>query len=70
MAMGYPAVGCESLYRNTLSSVRRFFKTYHKNLIKVYNLCLESEKIYSKDRFPDIEVALFPFSDHQICPVR
>ena len=70
MAMGYPAVGCESLLRNSLSDVKRFFSTNHNNKIKIYNLCLETEKLYSKERFPENEVALFPFSDHQSCPVR
>lgn len=68
--MGFPATGCESLYRNSLPDVRRFFETYHNNKIKVYNLCIETEKIYSKDRFPGVELALFPFSDHQVCPIR
>ena len=68
--MGFPATGCESLYRNSLPEVKRYFETYHNNKIKVYNLCLETEKIYSKERFPDNELALFPFSDHQICPAR
>jgi len=68
--MGFPATGCESLYRNSLSEVKRYFSTHHNNKIKVYNLCMEIEKIYSKSRFPINEVALFPFSDHQICPTR
>lgn len=68
--MGFPATGCESLYRNSLSEVKRFFETYHNNKIKVYNLCMETEKIYPKSRFSGLNVALFPFSDHQVCPPR
>ena len=70
IAMGYPASGCESLYRNNLSDVRRFFEVQHKNKVKVYNLCFEPGKIYPKERFPGLNVALFPFSDHQVCPIR
>lgn len=68
--MGFPATGCESLYRNSLSEVKRYFENYHNNKIKVYNLCLETEKIYPKERFSGNEVGLFPFSDHQVCPTR
>lgn len=70
MAMGFPAIGCEALYRNSLAEVKRFFECYHKNKIKVYNLCLETEKIYPKSRFPESDVGFFPFSDHQACPTR
>ncbi len=70
IAMGFPATGCESLYRNSLSEVKRYFEKYHNNKIKVYNLCIEIEKIYSKARFPDNQVALFPFKDHQVCPLK
>jgi phosphatidylinositol-3,4,5-trisphosphate 3-phosphatase/dual-specificity protein phosphatase PTEN len=68
--MGYPATGCESLYRNNIKDVRRFFDERHNNKVKVYNLCFEPEKIYSKEYFPELNVALFPFSDHQVCPIR
>lgn len=70
MAMGFPAVGCESLVRNSLSDVKRFFKANHNNNVKVYNLCLEADRLYNKERFPDCQLGLFPFSDHQTCPVR
>ena len=68
--MGFPATGCESLYRNSLNEVKRFFETYHNNKIKVYNLCMEIEKIYPKIKFPDIDIGLFPFCDHQVCPIE
>ncbi len=68
--MGFPAVGCESLVRNSLSDVRRFFQTNHNNKVKVYNLCYETERLYDKLRFPECELAIFPFFDHQICNVR
>lgn len=68
--MGYPATGCESLYRNNLTDVRKFFEVHHNNKIKVYNLCFEPKKIYSKEKFPHLDLALFPFADHQVCPIR
>lgn len=70
MAMGFPATGCDSLLRNSLSDVKRFFETNHNNNVKVYNLCFETNKIYNKDRFPNCSLGFFPFSDHQICPIR
>jgi hypothetical protein len=30
--MGYPSVGCESIYRNSLTDTIRFFRTYHKDV--------------------------------------
>ena len=70
MAMGFPSSNCEALYRNNLADVKRLFKDYHNDKVKVYNLCLEKERIYSKEKFVDNDVALFPFSDHCACPVR
>lgn len=39
IAMGYPAEGVEALYRNSMSEVQRFFNTFHKGKVAVYNLC-------------------------------
>lgn len=33
--MGYPAIGCEAFYRNSISDVLRFFEVKHKNNFKV-----------------------------------
>ena len=68
--MGYPSTFIESLYRNSLSDIKRFFKTEFENKVKVYNLCIEPKRIYPKDRFLDIKAALFPFEDHCCCPVK
>ena len=70
MAMGFPSSGCEAIYRNNINDVKRFFKVNHSDKIKVYNLCLEKERIYNKERFPENDIALFPFSDHSACPIR
>lgn len=35
IAMGYPATGCEGIYRNNRDDVIGFFKKYHKNSVKV-----------------------------------
>lgn len=67
--MGYPSKGCETLYRNSLYETKRYFSTYH-NKIKIYNLCLEKQRIYRREDFDGRPVALFPFSDHDPCSIR
>jgi phosphatidylinositol-3,4,5-trisphosphate 3-phosphatase/dual-specificity protein phosphatase PTEN len=69
MAMGYPSTGCESLYRNKLNDIIGFLNRYHRDY-KVYNLCMESGRIYSKEYFNGKKVALFPFLDHEPCPIK
>jgi len=64
IAMGYPAVGVESLYRNRLSDVRKFLDGRHPSRYRVYNLC--SEKRYAAECF-DQQAAWYPFDDHN-CP--
>lgn len=34
--MGFPATGCEAIYRNAINDVLRFFEVHHKNNVKVY----------------------------------
>ena len=71
IAMGYPSTGCETLYRNSLSDVQRFFQTHHKNNVKIYNLCIENERIYSKHIFNNkCKVGFFPSADHNPCPIK
>ncbi len=70
IAMGYPATGCESFYRNSLSDVKQFLTEEHGNNYKVYNLCMEKNRIYKKTLFGGPGVSLFPFQDHQSCPVK
>lgn len=61
IAMGFPSVSLEGMYRNKMSDVKRFFKCYHDGHYKVYNLC--SERNYTPDHFEN-NVATYPFDDH------
>jgi hypothetical protein len=47
-AMGFPAEGAESAWRNDINEVARFFKTYHKDHFLILNL---SEKSYDISKF-------------------
>lgn len=69
IAMGFPAEGIESTYRNRMADVQRFFQTYHSGFFRVYNLC--SERTYSETAFGSPStVERFPFDDHNPCPLR
>ena len=70
IAMGFPSTGIEVIYRNSLSDIIKFFKTRHNNQVKVYNLCLEKDRIYNKNIFPNGKVGLFPATDHFPCPIK
>ena len=70
IAMGYPSVGCETVYRNSLTDVIRFFHTKHNDRVKIYNLCLEKDRIYNKNLFSRSQVGLFPATDHNPCPIK
>ena len=39
IAMGYPSVGLEAIYRNDVNDVIAFFEKKHKGNVKIYNLC-------------------------------
>jgi len=64
IAMGFPSVGTESIYRNGMVDVQRFFNERHESHFKIYNLC--SERKYEPECF-DGRVLHFPFDDHN-CP--
>ena len=70
IAMGFPSTGCETVYRNSLKDISALFKKRHNNNVKVYNLCVEKDRIYSKDLFPFCAVTLFPSKDHNPCPIK
>ena len=72
IAMGFPSNNFyETFYRNSLSDIKDFFNTVHKGKVKIYNLCLEKERIYNKNIFNnDFKVSLFPSLDHNPCSVK
>ena len=70
IAMGFPSTGIETMYRNSLSDVIKFFHTRHNDQVKIYNLCLEKDRIYNKNIFPHSKVGLFPATDHNPCPIK
>ena len=70
IAMGFPSTGMQTLYRNSLSDIIKFFKTKHNDIVKVYNLCIEKDRIYNKDIFPNSKVGLFPATDHNPSPIK
>nr|CAG4710604.1 unnamed protein product [Naegleria fowleri] len=65
IAMGFPSVGKEALFRNPMDEVQRMLKRNHGDHYKVYNLC--SEKTYEPSSF-DGRVERFPFDDHNAPP--
>ena len=70
IAMGFPSTGVETMYRNSLSDIIKFFHIRHNDEVKVYNLCLEKDRIYNKNVFPKAQVGLFPATDHNPCPIK
>jgi protein-tyrosine phosphatase len=69
IGMGFPSTGCETFYRNSLEETRRFLDKYHREY-KIYNLCIEKDRIYPKNYFFNRKVGLFPFNDHAPCPIK
>lgn len=51
IAMGFPSTGCETLYRNSLKDLKGFFHHYHPEGVKIYNLCIEKDRIYDRSLF-------------------
>jgi len=87
VAMGFPSSGCETIYRNSLTDIKKFIDVYYKDKgAKIYNLCIEKERIYSKFLFnnnsintplhlidqscSNCPVGLFPFKDHNPPPIK
>jgi len=65
VAMGFPAIGFQRLYRNSRDDVISFLDTYHPTHYKLYNLCAETDRYYNNKEFPGVRVELFPIIDHQ-----
>lgn len=63
IAMGFPAVGTEAMYRNPRYEVRRFLRWAHQDHYRIYNLCIEPAHV--DDGFGE-EAVCFPCIDH--CP--
>jgi len=72
IGMGFPASGCETMYRNGRDDVIKFFNKYHKNHTKIFNLCLESNRIYDEQIFQKegFKTARVPFPDHNPSRIR
>jgi hypothetical protein len=51
--MGYPSIGFEGYYRNSMKDVQEFFNKKFFNCYKIYNLC--SEKVYAQDSFQKVD---------------
>lgn len=69
IAMGFPSVGREAMFRNPLPECQRFLETRHHDHYKVYNLCAEKDRQYDAALFYG-RVSCFPFFDHQACPLQ
>ena len=69
IGMGFPATGCETLYRNSLTDLREYLDRYHGEY-KIYNVCIEQGRIYQKNLWFERKVGLFPFNDHAPCPIK
>ena len=69
IGMGFPSTGCETFYRNSLQDIKSFLDKYHQEY-KIYNLCIEKNRIYPQYYFVDKKVGLFPFNDHAPCPIK
>lgn len=61
IAMGFPSVNAESLFRNPRGKVIDFLESQHGKCFKVYNLC--SERDYDDEVFEG-RVGRYPFDDH------
>ena len=63
IAMGFPSIGTESLYRNSRDQVISFMNSYHPTHYKIYNLCGERNRYYRASAFNNA-VSYFPMKDH------
>ena len=69
IGMGFPATGWQTVYRNSLKDLKSYLDKYHGEY-KIYNLCIEKDRIYPKDLWEGKKVGLFPFNDHSPCPIK
>jgi phosphatidylinositol-3,4,5-trisphosphate 3-phosphatase and dual-specificity protein phosphatase PTEN len=67
IAMGFPSMGTEALFRNKYEHVYRFLESRHKDHYRVYNLCAEDDYQYPFELFHN-RVACYQFYDHNPPP--
>ena len=65
IAMGFPSIGAEGVYRNHMQDVKRFFREKHSDRVRVYNLC--TERAYDMSSFKSC-CHRYKFDDHQPPP--
>jgi len=63
IAMSFPSTGSQSIYRNPINEVVRFFKAKHDGKFRIYNLC--SERGYNAKKF-DESVFRVMIDDHNV----
>jgi len=56
IAMGLPADGFATIYRNTRSDVIEFFRKFHTGHYKVYNLCVSKSGQYPTNAFENCKL--------------
>jgi phosphatidylinositol-3,4,5-trisphosphate 3-phosphatase/dual-specificity protein phosphatase PTEN len=66
LAMGYPSVGLEAVYRNPAHHVHAFLEGRHAFHYRIWNLC--SEREYGRGSF-NCEVERFAWADHTPPPL-
>ena len=68
--MAYPSEKIESIYRNPLSEVQKFFNSLYKGHYKIYNLCSERKypDSYFENGFLNLVSHEFGFKDHNPPP--
>lgn len=66
IACGFPADGFEALYRNQKRDVISFLEGKHGYMVKVYNLCAESQYQYRQEYMNKFSISMFPFCDHNV----
>jgi len=59
IALGFPAGGVEAAIRNNREDVIKFLKMRHGVNVKIYNLCIETNKQYDQKVIPDFSMARF-----------
>jgi hypothetical protein len=63
IAMGFPASGWETLWRNPADAVKFFLESRHRGHYRIWNLCCERDREYGSGGF-GCEVERFAWADH------